>query len=325
METRLNKGDQVIIHTREGKMLKAVFDHMCPNGYAYVKAEDGKAYERKPNSLKKVGEAETDFVTTGAEKSFDSVKLTVPKTHEWDINRRFDFLAQLVRMIINKTSVSLIVTGEGGLGKSFTVRRQIELKKLVKFDDFVMIKGFSTPRGLYRILYENSDKLIIFDDCDEVLEDKIAKNLLKGALDSFDEREIHWITKTSDPSLPDSFIFTGKIIFISNMSQDRIEQALLSRSMCIDLTMSTQDKINRMQFIIDNGKQFMPEYSKMWKQESLDIIKDNLADVRELSLRSLEKVLKIRAGEKDVVVDVDVENPTMPIEWKDLAKFMLLS
>lgn len=324
---QFNKGDKVIITTREGKIFKGIFSHICPNGKGYVKAEDGKAYERELHNIKKIGEADTNFQinnpSLGNADSYSGINIQPPRTAQWDINQKFDFLSHLTRMVINKTSVSLIITGEGGLGKSYTVKREIFRKQLSKEQDYVIIKGFSTPRGLYRTLFENNDKLIVFDDCDEVLEDKIAKNLLKGALDSYDEREIHWITKTTDESLPDSFRFEGRVIFISNMSQDRIEQAILSRSMCIDLTMSNDDKLKRMEWIANNSKDFMAAYPKNYILESLDLIKEHLGEIREFSLRSLEKVVKIRAGESDMGYDDDGNE--VNIDWKELAKFMLLS
>lgn len=319
IQNNFSKGDQVIITTREGKILRAEFSHKCPNGKGYVKAEDGKAYERELHNIKKVANATTKFQVS--DSSTDVKQTEVARS--WDINQKFDFLSHLTRMVINKTSVSLIVTGEGGLGKTYTIKKEIMRKQLSKETDYIIIKGFSTPRGLYRILFENNDKLIIFDDCDEVLEDKIAKNLLKGALDSYDEREIHWITKTTDESLPDSFKFTGRIIFISNMSQDKIEQAILSRSMCIDLTMSGEDKLKRMEFIANNSKDFMIGYSRTFIKESLDLIKENINDIREFSLRSLEKVVKVRAGEGDKGYDDDGNE--IEIDWRELAKFMLLS
>lgn len=326
-EATFSKGDKVIIHTREGALLKAQYSHLCPNGKGYVKAEDGRSYERELKNIKKVGEAETDFQIAGFTKNTDYGKISIqpPKTEQWDINRKFQFLSQLVRMVLNKTQVSLVITGEGGLGKTYTAMKELVIKGLEKDVDYIKIKGFSTARGLYRTMYENRDKLIIFDDCDEVLEDKVAKNLLKGALDSYEERTINWITMNSNqnPDLPDEFEFTGRIIFISNKAQDGIDQALLSRSMCIDLTMSSEDKLRRMEFIIETSKEFMNEYPMLYKKESLELIKENLADIREFSLRSLEKVVKIRAGNEDENYDEDGNK--IEIDWKDLAKFMLLS
>lgn len=323
-QNNFQRGDKVIITTREDKMLTGTYSHHCPNGKAYIKAEDGKAYEREYKSIKKVGQADTDFSVSST--NLESMSITPPKTPDWDINQRFDFLQQLVRMVLNETAVSLIITGEGGLGKTFTVKREIRRKNMSNFDDFVYIKGFSTPRGLYRTLFENNGKLIVFDDCDEVLDDKIAVGLLKGALDSYDERTIHWITKSMDESLPDSFTFTGRVIFISNKSQNRIDQAILSRSMCIDLTMSREDKLRRMRYIVDSSRDFMPTIPMNVKEEAFRIIEENLDNVKELSLRSLEKVLRIRVGEiEDNKQEYDDEDGKVTTDWKTLAKYMLVN
>lgn len=322
-----DKGTKVTLKNRFGIAIKGVVKRVAYDGTIVINGEDGARYSRQAEEVVVVGQPADalDDVEMANIPSRTRSMLPPPseKLKEFDINKRFDFLAQLVRMVISKTAVSLIITGEGGLGKTYTVKHQIEKKKLTEDDDYVHIKGFSTPRGLFRILYENNGKLIIFDDCDEVLDDKIASNLLKGALDSYDERRIHWITKSSDESLPDSFDFTGTVIFISNHSKDNIPQALLSRAMNIDVSMNREEKIERMQYIISNSKGFMPQYTTKVKQECLDLIKEYAEEVRELSLRSLEKVLKIRAGERDFL---DTEDPDyVEMDWKELAKFMLLS
>jgi|GEM_PF-1146251 len=319
------KGDQVVFLNRARELKNGQFSHYVMNGTkAYIRIEGGGVTEIVLRNVRKASDAKTAFELKTPEGV--AIPQLSPKANQFDVNQRFNFLAQLTRMVINKTAVSLIVTGMGGIGKSYVIKREIMRKRLVKYDDYVSIKGFSTPRGLYRILWENNGKLIVFDDCDEVLEDKIAKNLLKGALDSYDEREIHWITKTSDESLPDSFDFTGQVIFISNKGQDSIDQAILSRAMCIDLTLSQEDLMKRMEFIIETSKDFMPSFSKEMKIKALDIIKENLEGIGELSLRSLEKVLKILAGETlgtdEYETDGDVAEP---VSVEELAKFMLLS
>ena len=60
--------------------------------------------------------------------------------------------------------------------------------------EFVHFKGRATAAGLFVTLYENCDKIIILDDCDSVFKDADAVNILKGALDSYDTRNISYIT-----------------------------------------------------------------------------------------------------------------------------------
>jgi hypothetical protein len=170
-----------------------------------------------------------------------------------------------------------------------------------------MVKGFSTAKGLYRTLFENNKSVIVFDDCDAVLKDPVALNLLKGALDSYGKRIISWNADMRDEDLPRSFNFEGRVIFISNMDQDRIDQAIRSRSMMIDLSMTLDQKIDRMEFIAKSDE-FLPEYDAKVKQDALDLIREIKDECKEISLRTLISVTKVRASNK---------------EWKDLATYML--
>jgi hypothetical protein len=245
-----------------------------------------------------------------------------PKIDEFGINKRFDFVDQMVRMVSAKTIASAIITGQGGLGKTHTVIKSLktagfaDVTDLASFEvgtrivspkSFRVIKGFSTAKGLYRTLFEGNGMVLVFDDCDSVLKDPVALNLLKGALDSYGDRYINWNADIRDDDLPRSFKFTGSIVFISNMDLDRIDQAVRSRAMCVDVSMTQSQKLERMQVIMKDPE-FLPEYNIEYKAEALLFI-DGIKDkVQNLSLRSLISAVKIRAQGGD---------------WKSLAKYVL--
>jgi len=244
------------------------------------------------------------------------------KQSRFDINTRFGFVEKLVNMVASGVQPSAVITGEGGLGKTYTVIKTLESNGLKDISDladfqvgdvlnarkcFTMVKGYSTAKGLYRTLFENQKSVIVFDDCDAVLKDPVALNLLKGALDSYGKRIISWNADMKDDDLPRSFEFTGRVIFISNMDQDKIDQAIRSRSMMIDLSMSTDQKIDRMEFIAGLAE-FLPEYDAKIKSDALALIREIKDEVKEISLRTLIAVSKVRASNKD---------------WKDLATYML--
>jgi hypothetical protein len=224
------------------------------------------------------------------------------------INQRFGFVSDMVMMLARGDQASVVVTGPGGLGKSFTVTKalaDIGMTDVSLVDDFAVgstlntkksfrvIKGYSTPKGLYRTLYENRDGVIVFDDCDSVLKDPTSLNLLKGALDSYSRRIISWRADMRDDELPTSFEFKGRVVFISNLASTQIDQAIITRSMAVDLTMTNDQKIERMRHLLDSGE-FMPEFDKVHKVDAMNLI-DSLKDsVKELSLRTLIQVTKIR-------------------------------
>jgi hypothetical protein len=147
----------------------------------------------------------------------------------------------------------------------------------------------------------------VFDDCDSILKDPVAINLLKGALDSYSKRYIAWNSDMKDDDLPRSFEFTGRIIFISNMSIERLDQAIITRALCVDLSMTEEQKIERMSVIV-KSKDFLPEISEIAKTDALAFLKTMVGQAPNLSLRSLISVAKIAS-----------EGGT----WKNLAKYVI--
>ena len=263
---------------------------------------------------------------TGVKKSFDEITGAVKevKSDRFCINQRFSFVEKLISMVASGVQPSAVITGQGGLGKTYTVTKTLvnagykDASTLADFQVgqvvqrsklFVTIKGYSTAKGLFRTLFENNGSVIVFDDCDSVLKDPVALNLLKGALDSYGKRVISWNADMKDEDLPRSFDFTGKVVFISNKSQNDIDQAIRSRSMMIDLAMTLDQKIDRMDFI-SKSDEFMPEYSMEVKTDAMNLIRELKDDAKEISLRTLISVSKIRASNKD---------------WKDLAEYMLVA
>jgi hypothetical protein len=210
-------------------------------------------------------------------------------------------------MVVMGNTPSLIVTGEGGLGKTHTVTETIKELNLDD-NDWVTFKGYSTARGLYNTLFDHNGKLIVFDDCDSVLEDKVALNILKSALDSYETRQITWMAKmTKSDEYPNQFNFTGRVIFISNKDRSKIDGAILSRSLTVDLSMSLQEKIERMSFILPR---ILPTVPLDVKVDALNFLDQN-KDSAQLNLRTLIMVSKIRRQ--------------FPDSWQDLATYMIQS
>ena len=255
------------------------------------------------------------------ERGQDTIQ-TQPESR-FSINERFGFVSDMVKLLAQGDQSSVVITGPGGLGKSFNVMKALQtvgMKDITELSDFqvgtrvnvkksfIVIKGYSTPKGLYRALYENKDGVIVFDDCDSVLKDPVSLNLLKGALDSYSRRIISWRADIRDEDLPTSFEFKGRVIFISNLSSVQMDQAIISRSMAVDLTMTRQQKVDRMRFLISQSD-FMPEYKSEHKNDALDLIESLQDKVKELTLRTLIQVTVIRKG--------------LSANWKNLAEYAI--
>jgi len=252
-----------------------------------------------------------------------SSPVVAPTESKFSINQRFGFVRDMVQMLAKGDQASVVVSGPGGLGKSHTVSAALadagftDLSVLDELSDgavvpdksFRVVKGYSTPKGLYRVLFENRNSVVVFDDCDSVLKDPVSLNLLKAALDSYSRRIISWRADTRDEELPNVFEFKGRVVFISNLASSSMDQAIISRSLAVDLTMTAKQKVERMRFLLDQ-KDFMPEYDKQHKVDAMNLIDKLCDEVKELSLRTLIQVTKIRKS--------------AGANWKDLAEYAIV-
>jgi hypothetical protein len=289
---------------------------MATFGGRILAASYSKDYVIKHISNGRCTKANQLGVTSVLETTQTTVNEVTGKTEKverFGINERFDFLADFVNMVADRTCPSLLVTGEGGLGKTYTVNKAMQdagmknASAMIGFSTdndllehqsrgvYSVVKGYSTAKGLYRTLFENRNRVIIFDDCDSILRDPVALNLLKGALDSYDKRIISWNTESfSDDELPRSFEFRGGVIFISNLPIFKIDQAIRSRAICVDVSMNTAQKIERMGAIIKT-EEFMPEYDLEVKERALRFLDEMKNDAADLNLRTLISITKVAA------------------------------
>ena len=261
----------------------------------------------------------------------DGLEIT-PVDSRFNIEERFGFLEELIGMVIDGDAKSLVISGEGGVGKTFTVLNtlkkagkvncntifpNIEDLNIVVEDeedeikgkvyaqinqpqgDYVVVKGHASPKALYRLLYENRNRTIVFDDCDKVLKDETAISLLKSALDSYEDRWVSWFIEQNfgESDLPMTFKFKGKIIFISNMKLAKIDEAVKTRCFKVDLSMSKPQRIERMRNVLDG---VLPQVELDHKQDALALLEENMNLTDDINFRSLMNLITIRnSGSKD--------------------------
>lgn len=238
------------------------------------------------------------------------------KPSRFDINQRFEFIEDVCDMVITGESKAVIVSGSGGLGKTFTVTKCLKDAGLADSQDedeegadFTVVKGYTTPKSLYRLLYENRERILIFDDCDSVWDNPTCVSLLKAALDSYETRRIGWhseIRGDAEDDLPQSFLFEGKVIFVSNLSLSQLDQAVLSRCLYVDVSMTPEEKIARIKKIMPS---IDPNCPMATKQDALDLLSKLADQVGDLNIRTFLKVLEIR--KKNAA------------NWKDLAEYVV--
>ena len=244
------------------------------------------------------------------------------------IRTRFAILDEMAAATTSGGIRAMIVSGPPGVGKSFGVEQQLE--KAAMFDrltnkplKYEIVKGAMTALGLYATLFKHSDKnhVLVFDDCDSVLMDDLALNILKAALDSGKRRRIYWNSDSSmlrREGIPDSFDFNGSCIFITNIKFDHLKskklqdhlEALQSRCHFLDLTIDTErDKMLRIKQVhndTDGGLFRDYQFSSDEDQQVLNFMFEQKAKLRELSMRMALKIA-------DLV-------KISPTNWKNLAE-----
>ena len=235
-------------------------------------------------------------------------------------------------------SNSLIVSGQSGIGKTRVVKDTLDSLGMKKDVDYYFATGTATTAGLYEILFLNRHKLIIFDDCDAVFKEPDSINLLKGALDTYKVREISKLTKgntfnsmgmdeseieeeyNSTGKLPNKFEFTGQVIFISNLSEDKFDNALLSRSLHVDVHLNKQELLDRMKEIM---RKLSPDVDFDKKEEALEYltyITDNYPTKFDMNIRTLIHSINLRSNKEEKIKIGDRAEEV----WKLLIKKYLI-
>jgi hypothetical protein len=213
----------------------------------------------------------------------------------FSVVERFEFIDKFVKLLAKGSINSFVLTGSGGIGKTTAVintLKSLGLREDVPEQpagDFMVIRGFSTPKALYETLFQFKDKILILDDADQVFRDPLGANLLKAALDDKKVRVVNWNTSREDEDIPNRFTYTGKIVFISNLSITQFPQAIISRSQKVDLTLNTEEKVD---IITEVFKHI--EHPAKAKADVLEFVKEHAKKANDLNIRSAVSLLVLR-------------------------------
>jgi len=276
-------------------------------GYVTV---DGKAVAGFPDRNIKIAVNSADAYENAGNAKVTQREETDEETIE-RLRERFEMLEDMTRATKKGDVRAMIVSGPPGVGKSHGVEKVLGKHDLLadiagndKLRKYEVVKGAMSAIGLYCKLFKYADKdnVIVFDDCDSIFNDELSLNILKAALDSKKNRRIHWNTdsfKLRNEGVPDSFLFQGSAIFITNIKFDNVKskkmrdhlEALESRCHYIDLTIDTErEKMLRIKQIVRDGMLDEYRFADEIVQEIIDFVDINKKRLRELSLRTVLKV-----------------------------------
>ena len=212
------------------------------------------------------------------------------------VKEKFSRLEKMVTMVAKNHSPSLIVCGDAGIGKTHTTRKQLGLQGLTEItteattdekakgtkkvpvkpgsNSFIYVKGYTSPMGLYSVLHNYRTSLIVFDDCDAVFKNEVSINILKSALDSYDKRVVSWFSpKCTDLGYEQQFEFSGRVIFLSNLQEEKLDDAVKSRSFVMSVRLTRAELGAHMFSILDSVE---PSVQREVKMEVLNYMGTNL-------------------------------------------------
>lgn len=192
-----------------------------------------------------------------------------------------------------------VFSGAPGIGKTYNVEKILEKnrgkmnQRLAGSVGWTRVAGDITPSALYVHLlrWRSIGNIVVFDDCDNVFDDKVAANLVKGACDTGKTRVVGWnknitpqidaddyiklideliekygdvenIPKGYEPTVketkagdfyfaPKNFEFKANCIILTNMSLSKVPSAIKNRGTCMDLDSTEEEKLELIKSVKD--------------------------------------------------------------------------
>lgn len=136
------------------------------------------------------------------------------------LEKKLQLVRDRVSAVADGTATGFFLYGPGGVSKSYTVLQQLERMRT----DYVVFNSRATGRGLFNILRDHPDSIVVLEDMERLFRDTGALGVLRSALwgqqgrdgSGRRERQVTW----TNPRETLSFVFTGGIIVTANKPLD---------------------------------------------------------------------------------------------------------
>lgn len=187
----------------------------------------------------------------------------------------------------------LIVSSDGGLGKSYHFREAVG-------EDVTWIEGSATAFGMYTELYRNQGRPVVIDDVDDLCSDKAAVRLLKCLCQTDPVKRVAWYTAAvgkNEDDIPKAFNTTSKVAILCNdwSSVNKNVEAV-------------EDRGHRIEFTPAPSEVHRKASEFFWDEEVFRWFGEHLPLLPHLSLRMYHRASELKDAGFDWQTLVLVEN-----------------
>lgn len=204
----------------------------------------------------------------------------------------------------------LMVIGDAGIGKSFNIRSKLIKDGFTEMGKkkYVLQKGHITPLDFYHLGFENPDSVLIIDDIENILENKVSYSLLLAMLETDNKRIVQYKTTSEKLEVSKFFEFKGKLIICLNRVPNTHLDALNSRCYTERLSNSLKDKLElcyalaRIENIPIEIVDYIKELAKPEHAIKIDLrLVQKLDEIRKNKSDWKEEFRKVIEDMKDIV------------------------
>lgn len=145
-----------------------------------------------------------------------------------DLNQRQGIVRDYVRGVARQYATGLYLFGRPGTAKTHTVRKVLdeEIREIYSYQ-----RGHLTPLGLFELIAEQPDEVIVLDDLGAILKSDVALQILLSALEHPTTRDRGRVVKYRRQGREQRAVFRGGVVCVSNrtLHDDELLAAFKSR------------------------------------------------------------------------------------------------
>jgi hypothetical protein len=177
------------------------------------------------------------------------------EVHLASLEAKLQLVRDRIKGVVRGYGTGLFLYGIGGIGKSYTVIRELENLQA----NYKLFNSRMTGRGLYNALEKFPDAVHLLEDIEQLQRDSGAQGVLRSAFwaqrkDGDTGQMVRLVTWTTFRQ-EHSFVFTGGVIILSNIPLHRLPQldAVKTRIAYLHLEVSDQEVRALMRKIAAEG------------------------------------------------------------------------